>query len=108
MGASSLVLKTQRARGTLVGYKFHQSALSIKAQVNFVSADEAKELIAEGYSILDVRDITQYDRAHIKDCKHVPFFIENKDNDLGKNLCIYTCFHFFKCVTLLIAAIFLF
>ncbi|MEI4889677.1 rhodanese-like domain-containing protein, partial [Klebsiella pneumoniae] len=57
--------------------------MTIKAEVNFVNADEAKKLIAEGYSILDVRDITQYERAHIKECKHVPFFIENKDNDLG-------------------------
>ncbi|KAF5938210.1 hypothetical protein HYC85_025716 [Camellia sinensis] len=58
--------------------------LVIKAEVNYVNAEEAKELVAvEGYSILDVRDKRQYDRAHIKSCYHVPIFIENNDNDLG-------------------------
>lgn len=58
--------------------------LAINAEVEYVNADEAKKLIAvEGYSILDVRDKTQFDRAHIKDCYHVPLFIENQDNDLG-------------------------
>lgn len=57
----------------------------IKAEVNFVNGEEAKNLIAvEGYAILDVRDVTQYDRAHIKACHHIPLFIENKDNDIGK------------------------
>ncbi|XP_048235974.1 rhodanese-like domain-containing protein 9, chloroplastic isoform X2 [Ricinus communis] len=56
----------------------------IRAEVNYVSGEEAKKLVAaEGYEILDVRDRTQYDRAHIKSCYHVPLFIENKDNDLG-------------------------
>lgn len=58
--------------------------LTIKAEINFVNAEEAKKLIAfEGYAILDVRDNTQFKRAHIKDCFHVPLFIENDDNDLG-------------------------
>ncbi|GMP97137.1 hypothetical protein CsSME_00045510 [Camellia sinensis var. sinensis] len=58
--------------------------LVIRAEVNYVNAEEAKELVAvEGYSILDVRDKRQYDRAHIKSCYHVPIFIENNDNDLG-------------------------
>jgi len=59
--------------------------LKIKAEVDYVSAGEAKNLIAaEGYAILDVRDKKQYDRAHIKSCYHVPLFIENQDNDFGK------------------------
>lgn len=58
--------------------------LEIKAVVNYVSAEEAKELIAvDGFTVLDVRDTRQFDRAHIKSCHHVPLFIENKDNDLG-------------------------
>ncbi|KAI5671536.1 hypothetical protein M9H77_11900 [Catharanthus roseus] len=58
--------------------------LNVKAEVNFVNAEEAVKLIAvEGYKVLDVRDNTQFNRAHIKDCYHVPLFIENKDNDLG-------------------------
>lgn len=52
--------------------------------MNFVNAEEAKKLIAvEGYSILDVRDKSQFERAHIKSCYHVPLFTENQDNDLG-------------------------
>ncbi|KAH7855845.1 hypothetical protein Vadar_029598 [Vaccinium darrowii] len=58
--------------------------LEIKAVVNYVSAEEAKELIAvDGFTVLDVRDVRQFDRAHIKSCHHIPLFIENKDNDLG-------------------------
>lgn len=52
--------------------------------MNFVNADEAKELIAEGYTVIDVRDKSQYDRAHIKSCYHVPLFIKNEDNDIGE------------------------
>ncbi|XP_010928835.1 rhodanese-like domain-containing protein 9, chloroplastic [Elaeis guineensis] len=56
----------------------------VRAEVRFVNAEEAKRLVVEeGYTILDVRDTTQYDRAHIKSCYHVPLFVENKDNDLG-------------------------
>ncbi|KAF3325915.1 rhodanese-like domain-containing protein 9 [Carex littledalei] len=57
---------------------------SIRAEVIFVNGDEAKKLVnEEGYKILDVRDNTQFERAHIKSCYHVPFFIENNDNDVG-------------------------
>lgn len=56
----------------------------VRAEVRFVNAEEAKRLVVEeGYTILDVRDRAQYDRAHIKSCYHVPLFVENKDNDLG-------------------------
>lgn len=56
----------------------------IRAEVNFVNGEEAKKLVSEdGYVILDIRDKTQYERAHIKSCHHVPLFIENKDNDPG-------------------------
>ncbi|XP_054808955.1 rhodanese-like domain-containing protein 9, chloroplastic isoform X2 [Prosopis cineraria] len=59
-------------------------SLAIKAAVKYVNAEEAKELIAvEGYTVLDVRDKSQFDRAHIKSCYHVPLFVENQDNDLG-------------------------
>lgn len=60
--------------------------------MNFVNAEEAVKLIAvEGYKVLDVRDNTQFNRAHIKDCYHVPLFIENKDNDLG-NIMFFSLF----------------
>ncbi|GAY32572.1 hypothetical protein CUMW_003100 [Citrus unshiu] len=58
--------------------------LKIRADVNYVNAEEAKNLIAvERYAVLDVRDNSQYNRAHIKSSYHVPLFIENQDNDLG-------------------------
>lgn len=58
--------------------------LEIRAKVDYVNAEEAKKLIAvEGYAIVDVRDKSQFERAHIKSCYHVPLFIENQDNDLG-------------------------
>ena len=61
--------------------------MTLKAEINFVSAEQAKELIAvEGYTILDVRDKTQIERAHIKSCYHVPLFVENQDNDLGMEI----------------------
>ncbi|CAK9159335.1 unnamed protein product [Ilex paraguariensis] len=82
LGASLLVFDIHRG-GAVAGKPFRRRNLVIKAEVNFVNAEEAKKLIAEGYAILDVRDKTQYNRAHIKDCHHVPLFIENQDNDLG-------------------------
>lgn len=56
----------------------------IRAEVKYVNGEEAKRLLdEEGYSVLDIRDKTQYDRAHIKSCRHIPLFIENNDNDFG-------------------------
>ncbi|KAJ1257722.1 hypothetical protein BS78_10G018300 [Paspalum vaginatum] len=59
-------------------------AAAVRAEVSFVDADEAKRLVAEeGYTVLDIRDRTQRERAHIKSSTHVPLFIENQDNDIG-------------------------
>ncbi|KAB2631415.1 rhodanese-like domain-containing protein 9 [Pyrus ussuriensis x Pyrus communis] len=71
--------------GTILGQPTRRRRnFSIRAEVNFVSAEEAKELIAvEGYTVIDVRDKSQYERAHIKSCHHMPLFIENQDNDFG-------------------------
>ncbi|KAE9466013.1 hypothetical protein C3L33_02079, partial [Rhododendron williamsianum] len=78
-----LVFETHRGQ-TVTGKPLRRRNLEIKAVVNYVSAEEAKELIAvDGFTVLDVRDVKQFDRAHIKSCHHVPLFIENKDNDLG-------------------------
>ncbi|QHO44680.1 rhodanese-like domain-containing protein 9, chloroplastic isoform X3 [Arachis stenosperma] len=61
-----------------------RSSLTIKAEVKFVNAEQAKELVTvDGYTVLDVRDKTQFERAHIKSCYHVPLFVENQDNDPG-------------------------
>ncbi|WRX24605.1 Rhodanese-like domain - like 4 [Theobroma cacao] len=80
---SWLELKTYHGRA-ISGIPARRRNLSIRAEVNFVNAEEAKKLIAdEGYAVLDVRDKSQFDRAHIKSCYHVPLFIENQDNDPG-------------------------
>ncbi|XP_077215115.1 rhodanese/Cell cycle control phosphatase superfamily protein isoform X2 [Tasmannia lanceolata] len=78
-----VVLEINRAE--ITPYKsFNKRCMKIRAEVNFVNGEEAKRLIGEeGYTVLDVRDRTQYDRARIKSCYHVPLFVENKDNDLG-------------------------
>lgn len=56
----------------------------VRAEVSFVDADEAKRLVGEeGYTVLDIRDRAQRERAHIKSSTHVPLFIENQDNDIG-------------------------
>ncbi|GAB2227490.1 hypothetical protein Droror1_Dr00009312 [Drosera rotundifolia] len=58
--------------------------LRVSAEINYVNADEAKQLLAvEGFTVVDVRDKSQFERAHIKSCYHAPLFIENKDNDPG-------------------------
>ncbi|XP_017977212.1 PREDICTED: rhodanese-like domain-containing protein 9, chloroplastic [Theobroma cacao] len=80
---SWLELKTYHGRA-ISGIPARRRNLSIRAEVNFVNAEEAKKLRAdEGYAVLDVRDKSQFDRAHIKSCYHVPLFIENQDNDPG-------------------------
>nr|AKM76380.1 rhodanese/cell cycle control phosphatase superfamily protein [Monsonia emarginata] len=79
---SSLVVKAPTGR--LSRGKPLWRSYVIRAEVKYVSAEEAKKLVdSEGYSIVDVRDTSQFDRAHIKSCYHVPLFIENKDNDIG-------------------------
>ncbi|KAG6414096.1 hypothetical protein SASPL_126814 [Salvia splendens] len=66
--------------------QLHVKRSVTKAEVSFVDSDEAKKLIAvDGYAVIDVRDRTQFERAHIKNCYHVPLFIQNNDNDLGMN-----------------------
>ncbi|XP_058207607.1 rhodanese-like domain-containing protein 9, chloroplastic [Rhododendron vialii] len=78
-----LVFETHRGQ-TVTGKPLRRRNLKIKAVVNYVSAEEAKELVAvDGFTVLDIRDAKQFDRAHIKSSHHVPLFIENKDNDLG-------------------------
>nr|AKM76370.1 rhodanese/cell cycle control phosphatase superfamily protein [Erodium chrysanthum] len=79
---SSLVIKAPHGR--LIRGKPLWRSYIIRAEVKYVNAEEAKQLVStEGYSIVDVRDTSQFARAHIKSCYHVPLFIENKDNDVG-------------------------
>ncbi|KAI4963423.1 hypothetical protein ZWY2020_014124 [Hordeum vulgare] len=60
------------------------AAVAVRAEVSFVDGDEAKRLVAEeGYTVLDVRDRRQYERAHVRASAHVPLYIENEDNDIG-------------------------
>ncbi|KAM3320372.1 hypothetical protein P3S67_007572 [Capsicum chacoense] len=84
---SPLLLSSQGILGSsllVVNGKTLRRAFLIKAQVKFVNAEKAKKIVAlEGYAVLDVGDKTQFKRAHIKNCYHVPLFVENIDNDLG-------------------------
>lgn len=81
MGTFSLRFNNTHHGGTT---RSSRTNLRIRAEIDFINAEEAKRLVAEeGYSVVDVRDITQYERAHIKSCKHVPLFVENKDMDPG-------------------------
>ncbi|GAB4851552.1 Rhodanese-like domain-containing protein 9, chloroplastic [Ancistrocladus abbreviatus] len=79
---SWLVLETHHGR-TMPGKSLCWKKFQTRAEVNYVNAEEAKKLVAEGYAVVDVRDKTQFERAHIKSCYHVPLFIENQDNDFG-------------------------
>nr|CAB3453003.1 unnamed protein product [Digitaria exilis] len=48
------------------------AAAAVRAEVSFVDADEAKRLVAEeGYTVLDIRDRTQRERAYIKSSTHL-------------------------------------
>ncbi|XP_020589418.1 rhodanese-like domain-containing protein 9, chloroplastic [Phalaenopsis equestris] len=78
---ASLLMRRLR---NVSGKSYWKRTLMISAEVKYVNGEEAKRLIdEEGYSILDIRDKTQYDRAHINSCRHIPLFIENNDNDIG-------------------------
>lgn len=72
------------------GKQIRQRNFKLRAEVNYVIAEEAKKLVEEGYTVVDVRDKSQFDRAHIKSCYHMPLFIENKDNDIGKPFCFFS------------------
>uniref|UniRef100_A0A2P2KR42 Rhodanese domain-containing protein n=1 Tax=Rhizophora mucronata TaxID=61149 RepID=A0A2P2KR42_RHIMU len=81
--ASLFKFETHRRRA-IPSKLTHLRSIGVRAEVNYVNAEEAKKLLSDqGYVVLDVRDKTQYDRAHIKSCSHVPLFIENQDNDFG-------------------------
>jgi len=57
-------------------------ACSVRAEIKYVDVKEAKKVVdEEGYTILDVRDETQYEKARITAAKHVPFFVVNNDMD---------------------------
>ena len=74
-----------------------RTSLRISAEIDYVNAEDAKKLIAEeGYSIVDVRDRIQFERAHIKSCNHVPLFIENQDNDICTLQTLPTAIKFMK------------
>lgn len=67
-----------------------------------MNSDEAKKLIAvEGYAVVDIRDKTQFKRAHIKNCYHAPLFIENNDSDLGLLLLLFKLIHILVAATTL-------
>ncbi|BFI03826.1 hypothetical protein MPTK1_1g07610 [Marchantia polymorpha subsp. ruderalis] len=69
-----------RRRGAAVA---HRAGVAT-AEVRFVGVEEAKQMVEkDGYTVLDIRDKSQYERSHIANCVHIPYFIENTDNDIG-------------------------
>lgn len=60
------------------------SRFQVSAEIEFLTLKEAKEAVEQGgYKLVDVRDPSQFDRAHIKGSTHIPFFVPNNDNDPG-------------------------
>lgn len=53
-----------------------QGKLGIRAEVSYANAEAQKLVETQGYVVLDVRDRTQYERAHITSCDHVPFLFK--------------------------------
>eukprot|EP00249_Psilotum_nudum_P005387 c18825_g1_i1 orf=223-963(+) len=56
----------------------------VKAELKSVDGEEAKRLVErEGFTVVDIRDGSQYAKAHIIHSVHIPLFIENNDGDIG-------------------------
>lgn len=52
--------------------------------MQYLDQEEAKKMVSEeGYTVVDIRDGSQYDRSHIAKSVHVPLFIANEDMDPG-------------------------
>ncbi len=74
-----------------MGGEVRAASAEAAATVKYVDPEAAKELVTkEGYTIVDIRDESQYKRSHIPSSVHVPLFIENTDSDIGN------CFFFFS------------
>jgi rhodanese-related sulfurtransferase len=50
---------------------FQSLAKAAKSRIKEVSAAEAKELIAQGYVVLDIRDPDEFERGHLDNAIHV-------------------------------------
>jgi len=62
----------------------------VRAETQYLTkAEEAKGLVEQGYTVLDVRDPTQFVRAHVTGSVHIPFFIVNEDQDLSEYQRLY-------------------
>ena len=61
-----------------------KKTLFVRAEIKYVDPAGAKKLVVEeGYTVLDIRDRVQYEKAHIVPSVHIPVYIENTDNDIG-------------------------
>ncbi|KAE8726601.1 Rhodanese-like domain-containing protein 9 [Hibiscus syriacus] len=81
-GRTWLELKPHHGR-TISGTPIRRRNLSIRAEVNFVNAEEAKKLVAvEGYAVVDIRDKSQFDRAHIESCTIIKRTLRNNFSGL--------------------------
>lgn len=74
-----------------VGGEVRAASAEAAATVKYVDPEAAKELVTkEGYTIVDIRDESQYKRSHIASSVHVPLFIENTDSDIGKGFSFFS------------------
>jgi rhodanese-related sulfurtransferase len=74
-----------------VGGEVRAASAEAAATVKYVDPEAAKELVTkEGYTIVDIRDESQYKRSHIASSVHVPLFIENTDSDIGKGFSYFS------------------
>eukprot|EP00271_Cylindrocystis_brebissonii_P012804 TRINITY_DN32307_c0_g1_i1.p1 TRINITY_DN32307_c0_g1~~TRINITY_DN32307_c0_g1_i1.p1 ORF type:complete len:247 (-),score=46.36 TRINITY_DN32307_c0_g1_i1:589-1329(-) len=72
----------QQVKGRCLPLGGRISQLNIRAETKYFYPSDAKKAIEEeGYTVVDVRDESQYARSHIKGSAHVPLFVENKDMD---------------------------
>jgi rhodanese-related sulfurtransferase len=50
---------------------FQSLAKAAKSRIKEVSAAEAKELIEQGYVVLDIRDLEEFEQGHIENALHL-------------------------------------
>lgn len=57
--------------------------LKVLSKIEYTTPSKVADLVEAGYTIVDVRDETQFGRAHLKDSVHIPLFTEDTSTDLN-------------------------
>lgn len=55
--------------------------LAVWNKIDYVPAAKVAKLVEEGYALVDVRSNMQFERAHLKNCTHIPLFKEDDAKD---------------------------